>query len=268
MNNKGVLESKQVALLIADSPNVAELTNRLAKEGIHFRSRRSLRRFLVRSWKRAHEAEMKQLLAKPIPVSTELQPIEVLSDGVHFKIYGAAHGQRRVARMGLKVREELRTMLMSAESLPQSDYATERGFARLLGLPRSKELDYTEEVFRRVGVRRMLGMVLRVAVALPLFALIGPLLALSRDPVTREIRSALQDPVHLSRIAQIWKVSRLPARIRMELVGSSFGIIHSQEMARSTLALARDNGLESLTVLVGLAHSDEIAHFLQLELEQ
>ena len=161
------------------------------------------------------------------------------------------------------VRDALLRLLRSAEEPPGSDYATERGFARLLGLPKSKELDYADAVFRRIGARGFMLQLLRLILVLPLLPIAVPLFVLSRDPVARESRLCLRDPRHLPKVNRLWELTRLPPRIRLALASSSFATVHSEEMTRAMLDLAHARRLETLTVIVGLAHADEIAHYLK-----
>jgi hypothetical protein len=199
----------------------------------------------------------------PVNELEALPWIEVLHDQVTFRICGTSHGQRWVARMRPEVRNALWELLEAAGAQPGSDYATERGFARLLGLPKSRELDYTDAVFRRVGARGFVGLLLKLIIALPTLPLAIPLFALSPDPVVREIRACLHNAGHIPRAMRLWTLTRLPPHIRIELEKSSFSIVHSEEMARAAMSFARERGLKSLHLLVGLGHADEIAHFLK-----
>lgn len=253
----------RIARLISESHSLADLEARLGLEGMRFRSRRSLRRALVRSWRRAHAEEVARVRSAPVTKLASLPVIQVSRDGVAFGIAGTAHGQRRFARMRPEVREELRRLLEAVEVSPRSDYATERGFARLLGLPKSKELEYFDALRHRIRTGRFIGQLIGLLLALPLLPVALPLLALSQDPLAREIRACLRDPRHIPRAARLWTLTRLPPPIRLALDGSSFGALHSEEMARAMVALASRRGLKTLTVLVGLGHADEIAYYLE-----
>jgi hypothetical protein len=256
-------KARMIAELAGESPDLAHLQAVLADRGFRFRSRRHLRRVLDRSWKRSNSAEFERVRSVPLRQPALPLPIEVVRDGVTFRVFGAAHGQRRFLRLQPEVVEQLRRLLTEGADRPSSDYATERGFARLLGLPRSKELDYMRALLRRVGVRGFIIQFGRTLVLLPLLPVAGALLAFSRDPFARAVRACLRSSEGLARAAQLWSLSHLPPRIRLELEGQTFRVLHSEEMARAMLEVARDSHLRVLTVLVGLAHADEIAYFLE-----
>lgn len=244
--------------LIDDATDLAELESSLFRHGISYRSRRRLHRFLERNWAKAHSSVRDALLSGSADAEPEW--VEVHKEGVTYRLLGVAHGQRSVARLSTEVRDLLNEILEAAGS--SGPVATERAIARLLGLPKSMELDYAADVVRRVGVTGMLKQAVLILVALPLLPLVVLCWGVARHSDGRIIRDALKDPKAMGKVLPMWRAGHLPPRIEAWFHPDMFRLVHSEAMAAAAVRRACELGADRLHVLMGAAHVDEVAWFL------
>ncbi|HVE91100.1 MAG TPA: hypothetical protein VNE62_02205 [Actinomycetota bacterium] len=250
-----------VASLVRTAKDLGELRDLLAANGIRPRTNRGLDRRLRRSWRRANAEEAKRLQAQPLEALDHLPYSEVVAGGIVFRIHGIAHGQGFAAKPGAELKQLVRTAAGSFEQGPDCGYATEGGFVRLFGLPEDRQLRYGQALMRRAGARRIVRMLLSAALIPPVLPFLSVVSRMSRDASMREAVASLSDPRRLVRARRLIALYDLPQPIDAELKMATkrdFGLLHSEEMARELLRVARERGVRKMHAIVGLGHEAEM----------
>lgn len=222
-------------------------------DGVRIRSRRRLRKTLESAWVDAHRGE--------ISTPDVLPHVELTLGTTFVKIFGVAHGQRRVAKASPEVMNVYLDLVAEAQKSGAS-IATEAGIGRLFGLGKEVELRYGDRMAKRVGIGGMFKQAARMLVLLPIIPFIMVFARFSSDPMDNAIVKALSDPTEMKKLWATWTATQLPVPLRWELSSSAFTRIHSEVIAEAISERIAADAPDELVVLVGLAHVDELIYLL------
>jgi len=254
--------------LIEKSEHLNDLERLLAENGIEFESKKKLKKFLYESWIKSNEDLISELQISPLENLEDLPYTEVQRNGIVYRVHGIIHGQAPFGdKLKKGVKEFISDKVKMCENPPHEDYVLERGFANALGLNKSKEMDYFERVYRRMGMKKMIGKFLKMIFKIPIISIRKYFYKIFGSQTIRMIYKSLDDIRYLPKVRKVYRLTeQLPMPLDSELrlaTGEELFVYFSEEMARFMLNYSRRNNLRILHGIVGLGHESSVSYYLR-----
>jgi len=261
----------EVRKLIIKSKNLKELESNLKKEGLSFKSRNELRKFVVDSWRESYEKYLeRKILNKPIPKKLDGLPYKLVQlNGTKFYIHGVVHGESKSFECSSRVKKFVRKCANSYINPPHEDYLCEYNFslAAAFSLDPKREVEDIIKITTNTGLAKAWVVYILQFV---FFLLLRPIIELLKFyPFLKFSLKSLQDERYLPIFQEIQnKGFLLPEPLGMQLapyrrISDKLVVRRSRKMAKTLYKHAKKNKLKRLHGIMGQGHVRQVVYFLE-----